>query len=800
MSISQVVTGIKQIFTGKSAYEQDKAIAESTYTKYENAPVTEKGGFLPDRPTWTSGGGGGTPATAPAPEVITRSYISEGGQPVTVTQRAVQKTPAQLMRERAERLRQVRERAGTYGKDIGYAREFGLVQKQLRKEAEERLVPRTEIITEEEQRQIELQRQRKIGGIQEHIEKRQALAKKFPILRGIVEKDVALLEESKERVRKGTTYEQEYREYVSKTPLKELIGKGQYPQAVLKGYYIAGEKIAGLSEKAISKITGGKLLPDERKIVSQVVGETLLFGTFRPSMKTSGELAREILPKRNDIIFKGVSQRIEGGLVKTDLKFLTERGQTGRAIGLTEQKQITKLPSEFEMGKGKIIKTLQDVDLIAYKTIAKGKVSAGRGIKFPTGRVTAKFESFAGAEIGLSKSFGRVSFQASKGIIKSPLSKGVEFPTGRVLINTGEPSLYESAGIAVKGKGRLTYFAGGTTGQKAFGRYVGMIKDISRRKVLFEITREGAKEYQVPKLLSEKALQQVGSLVTRAVSKPIPPKVSPLIIAPSLEKVRVIKPKLILSEPKQVLRLTGRASGISKSKEKMISKAIQSDLSVEMPRQKFSSLFLTSEREKQRQQQKYVEALKEKYQQKTALKTILSEKHLQKQIQRLVQPQRYKQKQVPITQPPLVSRYAPKPFVALPKFKEKGLFRDFDIKGFDVFIIEKGKPRVIARGLTRGAALDIGAGRALKSLRATFGILPSREPSVRELRTGGEFLKYQELFREPTLKSPYRKLGQGVYVQRQKKVGRVGRGRLTFPEEISEIKEAKMKKLLNFIR
>ena len=116
--------------------------------------------------------------------------------------------------------------------------------------------------------------------------------------------------------------------------------------------------------------------------------------------------------------------------------------------------------------------------------------------------------------------------------------------------------------------------------------------------------------------------------------------------------------------------------------------------------------------------------------------------------------------------------------------------------GYDVFKIKKGKPVVVAKGLYKSAALDIGTEITLKDLTATFGIRPS-DISPRDIATRQEFRRFGSLFREPTLKSKYRKYGQ-VYVQRQRRTD-IGTGRLTFLGEKKAIQSARMKKIMEAI-
>ena len=109
--------------------------------------------------------------------------------------------------------------------------------------------------------------------------------------------------------------------------------------------------------------------------------------------------------------------------------------------------------------------------------------------------------------------------------------------------------------------------------------------------------------------------------------------------------------------------------------------------------------------------------------------------------------------------------------------------------GFDLFLMRKGKPQVVARGLTKEAALDIGTRKTLGSLRATYGIRRSRLPA-KEIPTGKEFFRFKSLFRRPSRKSKYKRFGE-VYIQKATRVPFLGTGRLTTRGEKSEIQLAR---------
>ena len=109
-------------------------------------------------------------------------------------------------------------------------------------------------------------------------------------------------------------------------------------------------------------------------------------------------------------------------------------------------------------------------------------------------------------------------------------------------------------------------------------------------------------------------------------------------------------------------------------------------------------------------------------------------------------------------------------------------------KGYDVWIIKRGKPKIVRKGLLFEDARDVGTKRILKDLRATFFLKKSKE-KAKDIPTQGEFEKYKHLLRKPLAGSKYHKLSDinEVWIQRKEKVGKFG-GRLSFGGEKQEIK------------
>lgn len=142
----------------------------------------------------------------------------------------------------------------------------------------------------------------------------------------------------------------------------------------------------------------------------------------------------------------------------------------------------------------------------------------------------------------------------------------------------------------------------------------------------------------------------------------------------------------------------------------------------------------------------------------------------------------------------------------LKKKKQSSYFPDYprtNLKkksstSFDVYEIERGKQKLVRRGVTKGVGLDILSRDLLGSLKATGFLRKSNAPLTSTERTG-EFELTKELFRSPTAKSRYRNLGDIVLVQKQSKT-RTGRGRLTTRGERLEIQSRKRTKMEKYLR
>ena len=110
-------------------------------------------------------------------------------------------------------------------------------------------------------------------------------------------------------------------------------------------------------------------------------------------------------------------------------------------------------------------------------------------------------------------------------------------------------------------------------------------------------------------------------------------------------------------------------------------------------------------------------------------------------------------------------------------------------KGYRAYVKKKGKKVYITPTTTRESALDIGAKKAAETLSATFGVEKAGGRIV-ELKTTGEFKRYQSLFREYRIQGKTRlALPKDTFIQ--KAPTRLGRR-----TEVSEIQSARRAKQL----
>jgi len=206
-----------------------------------------------------------------------------------------------------------------------------------------------------------------------------------------------------------------------------------------------------------------------------------------------------------------------------------------------------------------------------------------------------------------------------------------------------------------------------------------------------------------------------------------------------------------------------------------------------------AQIFKTLEQQKQNLFMKTAQEMKQQsqYKQATLVSSALASRTLQ--AQRYKTQQRYKTKQIlkqryrprtrpRIPRPPKIPFWLPGGESKNKKFKD--LFRTKSPTSFNVWTKTKGKEKIIALGVTKKAGLDIGAGRTLKTLRASFWLTPSKQPA-KNIKTFGEFARFRNVFRPSKTKA-------GAFVQK-------ARLRLSAPAERKEIQLERRKKKIKEI-
>jgi len=119
------------------------------------------------------------------------------------------------------------------------------------------------------------------------------------------------------------------------------------------------------------------------------------------------------------------------------------------------------------------------------------------------------------------------------------------------------------------------------------------------------------------------------------------------------------------------------------------------------------------------------------------------------------------------------------------EIKEKKVFEN----SFDVGVIKSGEEKIIAKGLNRKDAMDVGAKRVLETLRATFFLKKSLQ-KAEDIPDTNVFNRNRRFFRPPKQNSKLNKQEyEEVHVQKKRKVGGVG-SRLGMKGEIFEIGQA----------
>lgn len=318
---------------------------------------------------------------------------------------------------------------------------------------------------------------------------------------------------------------------------------------------------------------------------------------------------------------------------------------------------------------------------------------------------------------------------------------------------------------------------------RGYLKYYGEPLTIAERKTIFEKTL-------FPKIIPKLEKIQIS----------IPKSIKKQMTEPSVSKTElgVVPSTVKLTYPKTQVKSISREFVIPKTRKQAIPTIKQDIIIKTLPFQKELIKIKPMEKLMERQLEKQITKTMTKPLVKAAPKVKTRQKLRERVLQKLKVttkiptpympgvPQRPRIRIKPPTAPPVKFSLGPS--------KAKKIS---DLESFEVFTIRKRKPVVIAKGLTKRAALDIGASAVMKDLTATFGIRRGRAP-VRKVLPTGTFRRFEKLFRKPRGKSPYKALGE-VYVQKQSRVGMLG-GRLAFKPERVAIQKARLNKLMNTIK
>lgn len=515
-----------------------------------------------------------------------------------------------------------------------------------------------------------------------------------------------------ENIRKTKESEDYYniqKEALLNQSIGELLSQGNIPFAVIKSSRVVAGEYLKLTEKIRLKTLklGTQMSPVQMKLAENIISEQILFSGFAPFMKTSMQLAKEIYPTRNDVIFTGVSQRQKGDVVKTYLEFKTTKGQTGYYAGLTKSQKVSSITSiknlNIEGVELSILKKRNIESISKVISTGAGEVSNKKGIIFPTGEIITDFKSFKGSEIGLVKQSGK---------------KFMEVSVGGTKVKGGEVLKFKSINWGVI-KGKFTNIFGYSIGEKEFGTFTGMIKSIPYKNEISFVPDSAVSSFGKSNILSKIAYSSSASIVKGGLSSVTTKTISPIISVPIT--------KLALS--KEIRTFPKERISIAKTQEKTLTISKQQSITIQKTSFKSSPLSLSSVsnlyKQGIKQPLKSLQLNKQISSQgsKLALKSIQLEKQQQRQRSRLSlkslqlskQVNRLKNINIPRVPPKTTNEKFIFPFIKL-KFKSGGVGKNT----FSVYIRRFGKFKPIGTGLSLSKAFSLGTGKTRRTLAATF--------------------------------------------------------------------------------
>lgn len=164
------------------------------------------------------------------------------------------------------------------------------------------------------------------------------------------------------------------------------------------------------------------------------------------------------------------------------------------------------------------------------------------------------------------------------------------------------------------------------------------------------------------------------------------------------------------------------------------------------------------------------------------------ERVIQRPIQRVIQRPVERTIQRPIARVPIRAIQKTKPFPILKSGVKKPLVSSKTANGFRTFTITKGKKVFLSGVRSRGEALRVGEVKALKTLRATFGI---EESKFKVNLKPSKFKVSTKAFRSFKISKGQKIPLKNIYIQRTRKEGGLLGGRLQSFGERNSIQEAR---------
>lgn len=397
------------------------------------------------------------------------------------------------------------------------------------------------------------------------------------------------------------------------------------------------------------------------------------------------------IPTRTGVLFKGVTQDVSRGIVRTELIFKTTKGGTGR---VQTASGITDIGGKLSL-----------VDTTAVGSIGT-KVA-----KFPTGEgAIVRTKTFIGASKGVSRRFpSDINLQVSLGGVKE--------------VGRGQARSFIDVSIG-QTKGDLTAIGGvGRTSLRERLFSVGTLRNIKSPDKIVDVGGGSGVSS-----LSEQAIKSAALSQTQAIAK---------------AGVSITSPKVTIKTPTIV--------GISRAEQSIKSPTFQSIKQPTKQIQTLTQIQTPTTKQRSIQTPKLISGLQT--QQKQKITPLQNLKLGQEQISKSklgsaslisvsqAQPQRLRSLQVlSLGQPqrglasvPIF--ITPKTPLIPPSFKIKQPTQPKITGLFGVQVRRRGRFKTIGRARSISQAISIGAGRVGRTLAATFRVVPIGKQKISGVRT-----------------------------------------------------------------